>query len=67
MADRAAMIPREQPMRDSAWMERRGVSYWIGYAWNEPRDFTYCVPRRIACRVFSWHNVTCRGRRDHRH
>ncbi|MDX2838015.1 hypothetical protein PV377_03175 [Streptomyces ipomoeae] len=46
-------------------MDRRGALYWISYAVNESRDFAYCAPRRIACRLLGWHNVTCRGRRDH--
>ncbi|NED31095.1 hypothetical protein [Streptomyces sp. SID8499] len=46
-------------------MVRRGLAYWIGYAIYEPRDFAYCAPRRLVCRLLGWHNVTCRGRRDH--
>lgn len=65
MDARTALTPRERPARETAWMDRRGVAYWISYAAHEPRDFVYCTPRRIACRVLGWHNITCRGRRDH--
>jgi hypothetical protein len=65
MGDRAVFAPREPSQRKSTWMDRQGAAYWIGYAVNEPRDFAYCAPRRIACRLFGWHNVTCRGRLDH--
>ena len=41
------------------------VIYWLTYALSEPRDFAYCVPGRIACRLLGRHNVTCRGRSDH--
>ncbi|MER5843709.1 hypothetical protein ABT099_26140 [Streptomyces prasinus] len=46
-------------------MDRQGLTYWFGYAVNEPRDFAYYAPRRVGCRLFGWHNVTCDGRRDH--
>jgi len=65
MGDRSTLTPREPSQRKSTWMDRRGAAYWIGYAAKEPRDFAYCAPRRIVCRLFGWHNVTCRGRRDH--
>ncbi|MEH0417820.1 hypothetical protein [Streptomyces sp. B21-083] len=65
MVDHPALTPRELPDERSDWMQRNGVAYWIGYAAHEPRDFAYCMPRRIACRLFGRHNVTCRGRRDH--
>lgn len=65
MSDRAALTPREPSQRKTRWMDRRGALYWISYAVNESRDFAYCAPRRIACRLLGWHNVTCRGRRDH--
>lgn len=44
---------------------RNAVAYWLRYALTEPQDFTYCVPRRFACRVLGRHNATCRGRADH--
>lgn len=44
---------------------RNAATYWLRYAATEPRDFAYCAPRRIACRLFGLHNVTCRGRADH--
>lgn len=45
-----------------AWQERTGLRWWIGYALYEPRDFAYAAPRRLACRLFRWHNPTCIGR-----
>lgn len=44
---------------------RNAAAYWLRYALTEPRDFAYCAPRRIACRLFGRHNVTCCGRVDH--
>ena len=41
---------------------RSAALYWLRYALAEPCEFAYLVPRRIACHVFSWHNVTCVGR-----
>ncbi|WP_148019696.1 hypothetical protein [Streptomyces sp. OR43] len=38
-----------------------GPARWLNYLLSEPREAAYCIPRRIACRLFSWHNVTCRG------
>jgi len=46
-------------------MDRQGLAYWLGYAIHEPRDFAYCAPRRLACRLLGRHNATCDGRRDH--
>ncbi|MDX5563738.1 hypothetical protein PYK79_10785 [Streptomyces sp. ID05-04B] len=63
MADHLRTLPNKR----SDWADHNGVAYWLGYAVHEPRDFVYCAPRRIACRLFGWHNVTCRGWRDHRH
>lgn len=37
------------------------LGYWLRFALTEPREFTYVVPRRIACRLLRRHNVTCRG------
>ncbi|MEU9661913.1 hypothetical protein [Streptomyces chartreusis] len=48
--------------RNSAWQARTGPGWWIGYALYEPRDFAYAAPRRLACRLFHWHNPTCIGR-----
>jgi hypothetical protein len=48
--------------RNSAWMARTGLAWWIGYALHEPREFTYTAPRRLACRLFGQHNPTCIGR-----
>ncbi|MFJ2178901.1 hypothetical protein ACIOHE_39160 [Streptomyces sp. NPDC087851] len=48
--------------RNSAWMARTGVSWWLGYALHEPGEFAYTAPRRIACRVLGRHNPTCIGR-----
>ena len=44
---------------------RNAVTYWLRYALAEPRDFAYCAPRRIVCRLLGRHNVTCQGRVDH--
>lgn len=30
------------------------------------REFLYCAWGRVACRVLRHHNLTCRGRNDHR-
>ncbi|MFR0354155.1 hypothetical protein [Streptomyces sediminimaris] len=54
--------PRILTSRNSAWMHRSGLCRWIGYALHEPREFVYSAPRRIACRLFGWHNPTCVGR-----
>ncbi|MFF9215613.1 hypothetical protein [Streptomyces viridosporus] len=48
--------------RNSAWMARTGLAWWIGYALHEPREFAYTAPRRIACRLLGRHNPTCIGR-----
>ncbi|MFE2941027.1 hypothetical protein ACFXKG_18480 [Streptomyces sp. NPDC059255] len=48
--------------RNSAWTARTGLSWWLGYALHEPREFAYVTPRRIACRVLGRHNPTCIGR-----
>lgn len=48
--------------RNSVWMARTGLSWWIGYALHEPREFAYSAPRRLACRAFGRHNPTCVGR-----
>lgn len=54
--------PRVLTPRNSAWMTRRGLARWIGYALHEPREFIYTAPRRVACHLFGWHNPTCVGR-----
>lgn len=63
---------RALPGRRRLWFNYRfredcgsGLTYWLWYALAEPRDFIYTAPRRVACRLFKHHNVTCRGRRDH--
>jgi hypothetical protein len=67
---RETLIPRQAPPR-RRWEyrgrseSRNSATYWLRYALTEPRDFAYCAPRRIACRLFKHHNVTCRGRLDH--
>lgn len=43
---------------------RTAVEYWLRFAIAEPAEFAYVAPRRAACRLLSWHNVTCRGRPD---
>lgn len=48
--------------RNTAWHAHTGLARWIGHALHEPRDFAYAAPRRIACRLFGWHNPTCVGR-----
>lgn len=47
--------------RYGAWQARTGLGWWIGYVLYEPRDFAYAAPRRLACRLFGWHNPTCIG------
>lgn len=47
--------------RNSAWMSRTGLAWWIGYAIHEPSEFAYVAPRRIACHL-GRHNPTCVGR-----
>lgn len=42
-----------------------GLGYWARYLWHDPRDFAYCAPRRLACRLFGRHNPSCFGRPDH--
>ncbi|WP_225080459.1 MULTISPECIES: hypothetical protein [unclassified Streptomyces] len=69
MSDRYEQLhPREAPP-PPRWYEyshtATGLAYWLRFAIGEPREFIYVVPRRIACRLLRWHNVTCRGRRDH--
>lgn len=49
-------------LRNSRWMARTGLAWWIGYALHEPREFAYTAPRRLACRLLGWHNPTCIGR-----
>ena len=44
---------------------RNAATYWLRYALTEPRDFAYCAPHRIACRLLGRHNATCQGRLDH--
>ncbi|MEV0691789.1 hypothetical protein [Streptomyces sp. NPDC050388] len=65
---RARLQSRQPPPR---WYEysytATGAEYWLRFLTGEPREFAYVVPRRIACRLFRWHNVTCRGRADHDH
>ncbi|MFF7899969.1 hypothetical protein ACFZCV_14410 [Streptomyces sp. NPDC007920] len=67
MSDRHQLTPRQAPPAPR-WYEyshtATGLVYWLRFAIGEPREFIYVVPRRIACRL-GWHNVTCRGRRDH--
>ncbi|MBL3669063.1 hypothetical protein JL475_24330 [Streptomyces sp. M2CJ-2] len=64
---RARLQSRQPP--PPRWYEysytATGAEYWLRFLIGEPREFVYVVPRRIACRLFRWHNVTCRGRRDH--
>lgn len=64
--DRVRHALRTQPPRiitphRDAWMSRTGPAWWIGYALHEPREFVYATPRRLACRLFGWHNPTCVG------
>ena len=65
---RARLQPR-QPPPPPRWYEyshtATGAKYWLRFLIGEPREFAYVVPRRIACRLFGRHNVTCQGRRDH--
>jgi hypothetical protein len=63
---------RVLPGRRTFWFHYRpraecgnAFAYWLSYAVAEPRDFAYCAPRRIACRLFGHHNATCCGRLDH--
>lgn len=55
-----------QPPRPLRWYEysytATGLEYWLRYLISEPREFTYAVPRRIACRLLGRHNDTCVGR-----
>lgn len=37
------------------------AAYYLRYLLAEPRDFTYCIPRRIACHTLGRHNATCDG------
>lgn len=37
------------------------VTRTLRYILREPRDAAYSLPRRAACRLFGWHNLTCRG------
>lgn len=67
----STLTPRTKPQARRWWFnypagQRNTVKYWVLYALAEPRDFAYYAPRRLACRLFSRHNVTCRGRPDHR-
>lgn len=66
---RARALQPRQPPRPPRWYEysytATGPQYWLRFLLGEPREFVYVVPRRIACRLFGRHNVTCRGRRDH--
>ena len=66
--DQARVTPqlRTSP-RSAGWYRPRNdchtaLEYWLRYALSEPRDFAYCVPRRIACRILRQHNATCAGR-----
>ncbi|WP_394436273.1 hypothetical protein [Streptomyces sp. SGAir0957] len=64
----ADLLTRAAP-RPPRWYQydpsATGPAYWLRYLIGEPREFVYAVPRRIACRLFGWHNVTCRGRWGH--
>lgn len=44
---------------------RSDLTWWLLYALSSPRDFAYCAPRRVACRFFGRHNLTCRGLQNH--
>ncbi|WP_143203958.1 hypothetical protein [Streptomyces kebangsaanensis] len=57
---RRALRPATRVAPD--WLDRTGPAFWISYLLHEPRDFVYCVPRRIACRLLGRHNPTCLGR-----
>ncbi|MEW2567649.1 hypothetical protein [Streptomyces sp. NPDC047070] len=66
MNPRAKLQPRITPHRPGLYRsDATGLAYWLRYALGEPRDFAYCAPRRIACRLLGRHNATCRGRTDH--
>ncbi|MER7967685.1 hypothetical protein ABTX35_01480 [Streptomyces sp. NPDC096080] len=54
--------PRVITPRRDAWMRSTGLTWWLGYALHEPREFTYVAPRRVACRLLGRHNPTCIGR-----
>ncbi len=66
--DPPVLLPRE-PSPPPRWYEYRPTAtrpeYWARFLIGEFREFAYVVPRRVACRLLGWHNVTCRGRRDH--
>ncbi|WP_055526023.1 hypothetical protein [Streptomyces graminilatus] len=49
--------------RNTRWTARRpgSLTWWLGYALHQPREFAYVAPRRIACRL-GQHNPTCIGR-----
>lgn len=68
-SDPPAPLQPRQPPPPPRWYEyshiATGPEYWLRFLIGEPREFAYVVPRRIACRWFGRHNVTCRGRRDH--
>lgn len=68
-SDPRARLHRRQPPPPPRWYEyshtATGLEYWLRLLFGEPREFVYVVPRRLACRVFDRHNLTCVGRIDH--
>ncbi|MFD7093384.1 hypothetical protein [Streptomyces xanthophaeus] len=57
-------LARGKPPRVQRWhpADHHGVGYWLRHLRYEPRDFAYAAPRRLACRLFGRHNITCHGR-----
>lgn len=63
--DGLQLFPRLRVIEPDDFTYKTGWRYWLGYLLQEPRDATYTVPGRLACRLLRRHNTTCLGRRDH--